>query len=647
MSSEKAYGFPSFSSGDSYYYGEISRVQMRNFLDDKTDETTEVKFKRHLQKVAQREAEYVYEYAFNPMRTCWRFLLDLERPHFAPGIFVDLGCGWGTASVELAKTALCVLAVDKTLERLEFLAKRCREEGIKNILPIHVGEHKHLPFRGGTIDKVAMNGILEWIAEGGNESPVKMQLKYLQEVGRIVRRDGEVYVGIENRLGYKYFLGKREDHSGLRFAGLMPRLFANIWSYLIRGKPFRTYTHSRRGYEKLLRTAGFKSRRIYGCKPDYRFPNTIVDTSDIATKEIYTPLGYVSYWKGRVASLIGASPAGKELVPSFMIVAKKEGWTYSALQRFVHTHLGTSANVGWIKNSYNGQLVASVSVGRDRGCILRVALTDSGTDRVERNWAAMNTLGKLGIEISNVIPTPVARGRLVKCLATLEAKVGWDEGKGHGPIFSGRDMKAALRWLMVLNQVTRKKIVVDRDVFEKLIGRMLLKLKGVGLSPAYCNVLEVLRLRFEERLMGKSLKMSTVHGDFCPFNVLFGKRGETHVTGVFDWDNWYYLGMPTLDIIHYFLINRNRTRNWVYGAIELLENGFDSLGNDRILREAVAQTGVEPIRGIECLYAINRLAHHCRSGSFIGIKWGNEMEKLMAAISQSPFIGNARHCILR
>src|SRR5262249_26055064 len=49
-----------------------------------------------------------------------------------------------------------------------------------------------------------------------------------------------------------------------------PRKVADLYSHMMRGKPFRNYTYSRLGYRSLLKSAGFATADFWGFIPDYR-----------------------------------------------------------------------------------------------------------------------------------------------------------------------------------------------------------------------------------------------------------------------------------------------------------------------------------------------------------------------------------------
>jgi len=162
---------------------------------------------------------------------------------------------------------------------LEFLVCRAREAQRSNILFLRIDplEHSKLPFRDGTFTAVILNGLLEWIgSEPSSESPSAFQVRLLREVRRILKPDGCVYLGIENRFGAMYWLGQPDPHAQIPFVSVLPRQAANFFSYILRGKPYRNYTYSCNGLKRLFREAGFGKLEFYMPLPAYGDPQVMI-----------------------------------------------------------------------------------------------------------------------------------------------------------------------------------------------------------------------------------------------------------------------------------------------------------------------------------------------------------------------------------
>lgn len=227
-----------------------------------------------LQSKVQKIRE-LYLFADAPVRADSSNYLNLDKE----SIVLDLGSGWGNYSFGLAPKVKNIVSADSSMESLRFIAARIRQDNVNNIQPVHIDplDFGKLPFKSGIFDAVFLNGVLEWVGSYlKNGDPLKIQENCLKEIKRVLKKDGQVFIGIENRFGIKYFFGDPDDHTkyykseGLKFTTLVPRIIANLMSKKALGIPYRTYTHSLNGYRSLLKRAGFSKCTFYWPDPDYR-----------------------------------------------------------------------------------------------------------------------------------------------------------------------------------------------------------------------------------------------------------------------------------------------------------------------------------------------------------------------------------------
>lgn len=186
------------------------------------------------------------------------------------GRVLDLGCGWGGLSFWMANGFESVYALDIELDGLKFMNIRASQEGTHNIRSVQ-GNVFSLPFPNNFFDLVVLNGVLEWIGTFANDAPPQvMQERALEEISRVIQPDGTLCLGIENRFGIQYFLGYKEEHTGLRFISLLPRKIAQTYHKLRNKKDYRALTYSRMGLKKILKKSGFNQFENFAVFPSYR-----------------------------------------------------------------------------------------------------------------------------------------------------------------------------------------------------------------------------------------------------------------------------------------------------------------------------------------------------------------------------------------
>ena len=252
--------------------------------------------------------------------------MDLGRllPESA-GIVLDVGCGLGTNTAAMARSATHVFALDRSPSRAALTAARVGAEGLDNVTVIHA-DATTLPVGDDVCDVVMMVGVLEWVG-AGDEAHRRRQRQVLDEVARVLKPGGRLLLGIENRWGIHYFGGAREEHTGLRYSSLLPRRVANSYSKLARGRPITTFTYSRRQLRRILSQSGFRARFCYPL-PSYSGPQWCFDESEVGpgkrfyVRHVFHYSSVVRRIAGRVLQLT-PSAALRRTLPCFWVVAGK------------------------------------------------------------------------------------------------------------------------------------------------------------------------------------------------------------------------------------------------------------------------------------------------------------------------------------
>jgi SAM-dependent methyltransferase len=219
-----------------------------------------------------------------------RTLFIEQYPLKKNSLILDIGSGWGQFTLSLAKNNT-VCALEPTSERLEFIKVASNQENKdKNIF--FIGED-FLKINFETkYDYALCIGVLEWVGLFSDIDPIETQKAFLNKIKQELKPDGELIIGIENRLGLKYLLGANDDHTGIPNVLIHEAILAKKKYKTITGRDLKVFTYTKLEIEHLLKSVGFTKIKIYAAMPDYKIPEIIIPLGKALNKygkNIYIP----------------------------------------------------------------------------------------------------------------------------------------------------------------------------------------------------------------------------------------------------------------------------------------------------------------------------------------------------------------------
>ncbi len=383
-------GIPVLRQDNDTYYGEFPQDEMHQLIAaSRTD--LEGSIREYLRK---RDAPpRLGEYILGRGRAGWQYLLPVDRDSKV----LDLGCGWGTLAWSLAQFCGHVVACDSTLERMQLLGIRRKVDELDNLQLVCAGDSKHLPFPDNSFNAVVVNGVLEWVPSGLPGNPREVQMQFLREIRRVLKPDGCLFLGIENRYAWKTWAMNADGHTGLRFVPWLPRMLAHLYSKMNGKGSYRNYLYGPGQYSKLLSDCGFADTQFYVPCPGYHHPLRMIEFDDKRQLEDafarpektafrrfrQTVKGYLSARFPDAFGMITSEQKRESYLGSLLAHVRKEtGDTASGTNRFTYR--------------MNGEMGIVTVIARSPGepFILKLPLHERGLEELQAETAILKQVAE-------------------------------------------------------------------------------------------------------------------------------------------------------------------------------------------------------------------------------------------------------------
>jgi ubiquinone/menaquinone biosynthesis C-methylase UbiE len=174
----------------------------------------------------------------------------VEDLALAPGsAVVDIGCGPGFGTAELARRDFRVVAMDASAQMVKQAIARARSSGVGSHVRGCVADIRALPLGDGTQSLAFVIGVSEWLES--LEAPHA-------EIARILRPGGWLVLSADNPWALSCLLDPLENPMVVPMKRAAGRALRRVWP---RRKAIRTQAHSRRTIDEALRRAGLETTK--------------------------------------------------------------------------------------------------------------------------------------------------------------------------------------------------------------------------------------------------------------------------------------------------------------------------------------------------------------------------------------------------
>ncbi len=194
------------------------------------------------------------------------------------------------------------------------------------------------------------------------------------------------------------------------------------------------------------------------------------------------------------------------------------------------------------------------------------------------------------------LPTPLATGLVDGRFYLLEMLLPGVDGT-HLPLDEqgwATVQRAACRVIGQLHQQTATTTTVHEELLQRWVVEpvaALRRLEPVLLSRSdYHQRLHCLQAELTAALIGRTVGISWIHGDFTPGNLLLDPAQQT-ITGVIDWELAAPAELPQLDLLQFLITTRMIRHQCEYGdVIRTLFTDQRWQEQERLLLETAQQT---------------------------------------------------------
>lgn len=609
-------GVPILARDRDFYGGEVPKEEIREILLRMSSSGWD----RAVWEYARSTSDMNFYNSVSESRAGFKFLLD----RFENGTALDYGCGLGAITTSLARTFAAVYATDLTAEHVQFTTARAGQENLGNVTMFCSGDTPHIPLADGSVDVIVMNGKSALIPEQRLAEPRPAQLELLKELRRVLASDGILYVGIENRLGYDYLLGRDEEHSLFRFMTHLPRKVANLYSRFVRKKQYPIFPYSRSGYSSLLKSADFPVSDFWGLVPNHRRIEKAIRLSDkTMTRESFNNRTLPK----RIRNL-ALRPLFPFIVGSFGILAGRgmiESYITRLARHISETYLnGQESRVSQYVVREWGVVQVHLS-SHDAKYFVKLPLSAQAERRLE---AAVRNVEQLEACLGSflgksLIPRPVRWGRYLGQAFSLEPAIPGQSLEMLAADEVKKVFPEICDYLALFCTATRKPGGTWREI---LAGGA--REYGIQLIQA-CRQRGISESQFEQQILslGDYLERvappdrgfcCTIHGDFWHGNILASGK-EIRLTGILDWDRSETESLPFLDLCNFLTQHEmwHHGTGWPHSLTKLHKALSTESPETELIQTYAAKIGAPEILASQILivYWMKECMHIFRHGT--------------------------------
>ena len=189
---------------------------------------------------------------------------------------LELGGGTGIISEYICPKVDNLITIEGTLNRAKSIVERTKNHKNHSVIVADFLDLDLIQLFGeNSFEKIFLIGVLEYAPKFAKEFDTDPIENLLKTCNKLLKKDGQLIIAIENKIGLKYLLGFDEDHNGIPYYGIQSFYKSND-----------VVTFSKVKLKNKLSDTGFKGSNFYYPFPDYKLPSVIIKDCEIIKRDV-------------------------------------------------------------------------------------------------------------------------------------------------------------------------------------------------------------------------------------------------------------------------------------------------------------------------------------------------------------------------
>lgn len=271
-----------------------STHQVESYFDSESNSWSEIYQKKDVYSVIHQDRRDITLSIFD----------DLHLPQSAA--ILEIGCGAGFTTVEIAKRGYSVDAVDSSTAMVELTRQNAIKFQVESLVTTSVADIYHLQNLDESVDLAIVLGVIPWLPD---------LCRAIKEIHRVLVPGGLVIVNVDNRYRLNHLLDPLRMPI---FSGIKHSLKILLEKIGIK-EPSTTPTVTRysiKEFDKMLLSSGLEIRkkRIFGFGPFFFF-----------NKQLFSDETGVKLHRFLQCLTIKGNPIFRQTGSQYLVLAKKNG----------------------------------------------------------------------------------------------------------------------------------------------------------------------------------------------------------------------------------------------------------------------------------------------------------------------------------